>query len=212
MGFAEKWAAVEATYFEASPPMDTMDRMDTIKPKGNSVHIVHIVHSIPTPKKGEAIPRMNPAEPVRPSRATCQGQGCAMRISGGRDDPACAWRCIGSVCHGGANPEEAHKPKLADLDACPFGKLAHGTGLDDWPPSPPEGCDFPSYEASGSLLDLCRRHGLHVEVTDGKARIVYPSGAAPALVAYGNQLLEEGRSYILTMRNMVSEMPTGAMQ
>ncbi|QLA16720.1 hypothetical protein [Desulfolutivibrio sulfoxidireducens] len=86
------------------------------------------------------------------------------------------------------------------------------TGLDDWPPSPPEGVDFPSYEAAGSLLDLCRRHGLKVVVTDGTAKVIYPVNAPPALVAYGNQLLDEGRGVILNMMNMVGEVPTEAMQ
>ncbi len=87
-----------------------------------------------------------------------------------------------------------------------------GTGLDDWPPFPPADVDFPSYEAAGSLLDLARRHGLRVVLDGGKARITYPPGAPPALVEYAEMLLEEGRPYIERMSNMVSEMPTGAMQ
>ncbi len=136
-----------------------------------------------------------------PSREACQGQGCAAWLSGGRDDPACAWRCIGSIVHGGADPEDAPKPRLADLDACPFGRL-DGTGLDEWPEHPPEGVEgdaFAAYEAAGSLLDLARRHGLRVEVTDGKARIVYPENAPPALVEYAEQLIAEGWAFIQAM-------------
>lgn len=148
-----------------------------------------------------------PSEPVRPSREACQAQGCAMWISGGPDDRACAWRCIGPIYHSGESVEAAHKPRLADLDACPYGKLNTGTGLDDWPPFPPEDVDFGAYEAAGSLLDLARRYHLQVVLDGGKARIVYPPGASAALVAYGNQLLEEGLSYILNMKNQVAEAP-----
>ncbi len=137
MSFAEKWAAVEATYFETPNPMDKMDRMDTIQNEGNSVHCVHIVHNISTPKIGCPTPRTDPPAPapdiphggpashVRPSRATCQAQGCAMWTSGGPDDRACSWRCIGSIVHDGVDPEDADKPRLVDLDACPFIEKAH---------------------------------------------------------------------------------------
>lgn len=147
-----------------------------------------------------------PVAPARPSREACQARGCAMWLSGGPDDPACSWRCIGSMAHGGESVEAAHKPRLADLDACPFGQLG-GTGLDDWPPFPPSGVDFPAYEAAGSLLDLCRRHGLRVEITGGKARVIYPAAAPPALVEYAELLLAEGRSYILNMKNQMAEGP-----
>jgi hypothetical protein len=66
--------------------------------------------------------------------------------------------------------------------------------------------DFGAYEAAGSLLDLCRRHGLRVEVTDGKARVIYPPGAPAALVEYAELLLAEGRAYIERARN-VAEGP-----
>ncbi|QLA21248.1 hypothetical protein [Desulfolutivibrio sulfoxidireducens] len=56
--------------------------------------------------------------------------------------------------------------------------------------------DFWSYESAGSLLDLCRRHGLRVALDGGTARIVYPVNAPEALVEYGNRLLDEGRRYI----------------
>jgi len=85
--------------------------------------------------------------------------------------------------------------------------LSQETGLDDWPEHPPEGVDFPSYGAAGSLLDLCRRHDLHVLITDGKAKIVYPPGAPEALRQYAEQLLNEGRAYIENMKNMVAEGP-----
>lgn len=125
MGFAEKWAAVEATCFEASDLRDRMDRVDTIQSGGDSVHCVHIVRSIPNPTKGVGNPRTTPSEPVRPSREKCQAQGCAMWVSGGRDDRACAWRCIGSIIHDGVDPEAAHMPRLAELEACPFIEKAH---------------------------------------------------------------------------------------
>ena len=41
------------TSFESHNPMDTMDRMDTIKQKGNSVHLVHSVH---TPQGSSSAP------------------------------------------------------------------------------------------------------------------------------------------------------------
>jgi hypothetical protein len=82
-----------------------------------------------------------------------------------------------------------------------------GTGLDGWPPFPPEDVDFGAYEAAGSLLDLCRRHGLRVKVTNGKASVIYPVDAPRALVEYAELLLAEGRSYILNMKNQVAEGP-----
>jgi len=81
------------------------------------------------------------------------------------------------------------------------------TGLDDWPEHPPEGVDFGAYESAGSLLDLCRRHGLRVALDGGTASIVFPPGAPEALRQYADALLAEGRSYILTMRNKVAEAP-----
>jgi len=92
--------------------------------------------------------------------------------------------------------------RVGQLDA-----PADSTGLDDWPEHPPEGVDFGAYESAGSLLDLCRRHGLRVEVTNGKARVIYPVDAPPALVEYAELLLAEGRSYILNMKNQVAEGP-----
>ncbi|MFZ5812254.1 MAG: hypothetical protein ACOY4F_09445, partial [Thermodesulfobacteriota bacterium] len=86
-----------------------------------------------------------------------------------------------------------------------------GTGLDGWPPFPPEDVDFGAYESAGALLDLCRRHGLRVVLDGGEARIVYPAAAPPALVEYAELLLAEGRSYILHMKNTVAEAPE-AMQ
>ncbi len=74
-----------------------------------------------------------------------------------------------------------------------------GTGLDEWPPFPPEEVDFGAYEAAGSLLDLCRRHGLRVVITDGKAHIAYPPGAPEALRRYADQLLAEGWAFIKAM-------------
>lgn len=153
--------------------------------------------------QGEDIPR--------PSREACQAQGCSMWLSGGPDDRACSWRCIGSIVHDGVDPEAADMPRLADLAACRHGRLG-GTGLDDWPEHPPEDVDFGAYEAAGSLLDLCRRHGLRVVVTNGTARVIFPPGAPAALRQYADALLAEGRTYILDMKNMVGEVPTEAMQ
>ncbi len=169
-------------------------------------HVGHVGHVGQVNAPAPDISHGGPASHVRPSREACQAQGCAAWLSGGPDDPACAWRCIGNIIHDGADPEDAPRPRLADLDACPFGLLG-GTGLDDWPEHPPEDVDFGAYEAAGSLLALARRHGLRVVLDGGKARIVYPPGASAALVAYGNQLLEEGLSYILNMKNQVAEAP-----
>jgi len=87
-----------------------------------------------------------------------------------------------------------------------------GTGLDDWPPFPPEDVDFGAYEAAGSLLDLCRRHDLHVVITDGKARIIYPVGASEALREYAATLLAEAREFIERMQNVVGDAPTEVHQ
>jgi hypothetical protein len=46
-----------------------------------------------------------------------------------------------------------------------------------------------------------------VEVTNGKARVIYPMDAPRALVEYAELLLAEGRSYILNMKNQVAEGP-----
>lgn len=214
MSFAEKWAAIEAARFEERTPIRIIRTIRTIQSEGNSANTANIANRVstlktvcPTPRTDLApSPGISPGGPVRPSREACQAQGCAMWTSGGRDDPGVTWRCIGSMVHGGADPETAHKPRLANLDNCPYGQLG-GTGLDDWPEYPPQDVDFAAYEAAGSLLDLARRHGLRVEVTGGKTRIVYPVGAPEALVEYAELLLAEGRSYILSMKNMVAEAP-----
>jgi len=55
-----------------------------------------------------------------PSRADCEGKGCAVWLSNGPSDPGVTWRCAGAVVHGEERPEVAAFPRLAGLSHCPW--------------------------------------------------------------------------------------------
>lgn len=67
-----------------------------------------------------------PESAPAPSRAVCEEKGCAVWVSGGRDDPGVTWRCAGAVVHGEERPEAAAFPRLAGLSCCAW--LVEGVG------------------------------------------------------------------------------------
>jgi len=71
-------------------------------------------------------PCREPESAPAPSRAVCEEKGCAVWLSNGPSDPACAWRCAGEVIYADARPEVATFPRLAGLGYCPW--LVEGVG------------------------------------------------------------------------------------
>ena len=74
---------------------------------------------------------------------------------------------------------------------------AEATGL-SWLPEAPD-LDHPDFDGWWScfdLADLARLHGLHVVLTGGRPRLVYPTNPHPELVAYAGALFAEARPYL----------------
>ncbi len=124
---ADGWPWWRTTYSTARrwPPLEGKDVGDMIHEPGLVRAWVQAGLPVPVSVEAQAeAPDISscrgPESAPAPSRAVCEEKGCAVWLSNGPSDPACAWRCAGEVIYADARPEVAVFPRLAGLDWCPF--------------------------------------------------------------------------------------------